>query len=73
MNLDSYLAGYLDRRMSRIIDEWQLSTRSDMSDLTKRFHRVQDEVTSLKNFERDTESRLALLEERVSRIRELKK
>lgn len=70
MNLDSYLAGYLDRRMGNIIDEWQISTRTDVSDLTTRFHRVQDELAGLKNFERETESRLAIMEERVRKIRE---
>jgi hypothetical protein len=70
MNLDSYLAGYLDRRMGMIIDEWQIATRGDLADLTRRFHRVQDELTSLKNFERETESRIATLEERTHRIRE---
>jgi len=70
MSLTSYLAGYLDRRMGSIIDEWQLSTRSDLSDLTARFHRVQYELAGLKNFERETESRIASMEERVSKIRE---
>ena len=72
MNLDSYLSGYLDRRMNRIIDEWQLSTREDLADLTRRFHRVQDDLTGLKNFERETENRMSVLEERVRRIREKK-
>lgn len=70
MNLDSYLTRYLDRRMTRIIDEWQISTRSDLSELTRRFHRVQDEVSGLKTFERETESRIAILEERVTTLRE---
>jgi len=70
MKLDNYLSGYLDRRMSMIIEEWQISTRNDLSDLTQRFHRVQDELTGLKSFERETSTRLTDLEARVRQLKE---
>ena len=73
MNLDSYLARYLDKRMSRIIDEWQISTRNDMADLTRRYHRVQDDLAGLKSFEHEAEARLTVLEERIRRLKEQKK
>ena len=73
MNFDNYLSGYLDRRMSSIIDEWQIATKGELTDLTERLHRVQDDLTSLKSFEKETADKLSDLEERVQRIREVKK
>ncbi len=70
MNLDNYLSGYLDRRMSMIIEEWQISTRNDLTDITQRFHRVQDELAGLKAFERETSTRLTDLEARVRKLKE---
>lgn len=65
MNLDNYLAGYMDRRMTQIIEEWQLSTKGELFDLTQRFHRVQDDLAGLKIFEKETGERLSDLERRV--------
>lgn len=70
MKFDNYLSGYLDRRMSLIIEEWQLSTRNDLTDLTQRFHRVQDELVGLKSFERETSTKLNDLETRVRQLKE---
>jgi hypothetical protein len=70
MKFDNYLSGYLDRRMSMIIEEWQLSTRNDLTDLTQRFHRVQDELVGLKSFERETSTKLSDLETRVRLLKE---
>ncbi|PWR71378.1 hypothetical protein [Methanospirillum lacunae] len=70
MKFDNYLSGYLDRRMSLIIEEWQLSTRNDLTDLTQRFHRVQDELVGLKSFERETSTKLSDLETRVRLLKE---
>ena len=69
MSLDNYLSGYLDRRMSQIISEWQLATRDEMGDLTRRFSRVQDDLTNMKTFEKETGEKLSNLEERVKNIR----
>jgi len=73
MNFDNYLSGYLDRRMNLIIDEWQIATKGDLTDLTQRFHRVQDDLTSLKSFEKETADKLSDLEERVRKIKEVQK
>lgn len=70
MNFDNYLSGYLDRRMSMIIEDWQISTRNDLTDITQRFHRVQDELVALKSFERETSTRLTDLEARVRKLKE---
>lgn len=70
MNLDNYFAAYLDRRMNLIISEWQLSTRGDLTDLSQRFTRVQEDLSELKAFEKDTGNRLESLEERVRALKE---
>ena len=70
MNLDNYIAGYLDRRMTRIIDEWQISTKGELNELTQRFHRVQNDLAGLKAFERESEERIADLERRVTLLKE---
>jgi hypothetical protein len=70
MSLDTYLSGYLDRRMNLIVDEWQLTTRNDLTDLTQRLHHAQDELVGLKSFERDTGSRITDLESRVRKLKE---
>ncbi|MFH0967707.1 MAG: hypothetical protein V1862_08510 [Methanobacteriota archaeon] len=73
MNLDTYLSGYLDRRMNLIVEEWQIATKGELADLTQRLHRVQEDLTDLKNFERESADRLSDLEERVQKIREEQK
>lgn len=70
MKLDNYLSGYLDRRMSMIISEWQLSTRGDLKDLNQRFTSVQNDLDDLKIFEKETGDQLSNLEERVRRLKE---
>ena len=70
MNMDNYLNSYLDRRMKLMIDEWQLGTTSDLKDLSLRFHRVKDEVESLKTFERQSQDRMDRMEDRIRSLRE---
>lgn len=69
MNLDNYLAGYLDRRMTRIIEEWQISTRGELGDLSQRLHQVQKDLAGLKSFEKDAGERISSMEERVQALR----
>lgn len=70
MNLDNYLAGYLDRRMTRIIEEWQISTRGELVDLTQRLHQVQNELAGLKSFEKNAGERISSMEQRVQALKE---
>ena len=69
MNMDKYLNTYLDRRMKLVIDEWDLATKSDIKELSRRFHRVKDEVELLKEFERESKDRMDRMEERIRDIR----
>jgi hypothetical protein len=73
MNLDNYLASYLDKQMSAIISEWQLSTKGELTDITRRFASAQEELAGLKRFERETNARLTDLEERIRKLKENQK
>ncbi|HWQ67371.1 MAG TPA: hypothetical protein VN372_10920 [Methanospirillum sp.] len=73
MNLDNYMAGYMDRRMNQIIEEWQLATKGDLQEIVRRFTAVQEEVHQLKTFERTTAEKLTELEERARVLREMKR
>lgn len=72
MNLDNYLNSYLDRRMVQIIEDWQLGTKSDISEISRRYRHVRDEVESLKTFERESKDRMDRIEERLKNLREHK-
>ena len=73
MSFDNYLAGYLDRRMTLIIEDWQLTTKDELTDLTQRFHQVQADLAGLKTFETDTAAKLEDLEKRVKILKEKQK
>lgn len=70
MSMDNYLNTYLDRRMKQMIDEWQISTTSDIRDLSQRYHRVKAEVDGLKSFELESKNRMDRMEERIRSLRE---
>jgi hypothetical protein len=69
MNMDNYLNSYLDRRMKLMIDEWDLASKSDIKELSRRYHMVKDEVESLKTFERESQDRMDTLETRIRNIK----
>ena len=71
--IDSYMNTYLDRRMALIVDEWQLATRSDTSDLENRIRILEEDIRSMDDFEKMADVKLTNLENRIARLREAKK
>ena len=69
IGMNSYLSGYVDRRMKYIVDEWDLSTKADLADFVSRLEALEGEIPRLQAFERTASERLADLE---TRARELK-
>ena len=69
MNTDTYLLKYLDRRMNLIIEDWNLATRDDLNDLESRYSNLQEQLSESKKFEKETQSRISDLEDRVKRMR----
>jgi hypothetical protein len=71
--IDSYMNTYLDKRMASIMDEWQLATRFETSDLDHRLRILEDDIRSMDDFEKMADVRLTDLENRIARLKEVRK
>ena len=69
IGMDSYLNAYVDRRMKLIVDEWDLSTREDLSEFTGRLAAMEQEIPRLRVFEKTASDRLTELELRASKLK----
>ena len=69
IGMNKYLNAYVDRRMKYIVDEWDLSTRTDLSDFTGRLDAIELEIPRLKAFEHAASDKLTELENRASRLK----
>jgi len=68
--MNNYLNAYVDRRMKYIIEEWDLSTRNDISDLTGRLSAIEQEIPLLKASGQAASAKLAELENRAKKLKE---
>ena len=66
---DKYLNAYVDRRMKYIVDEWDLSTRTDLTDFTSRLGAIEQEIPRLKSFEQTASDKLTELENRAGKLK----
>ena len=66
---DTYLNAYVDRRMKYIVDEWDLSTHTDLSDFTGRLSALEQEIPRLKAFEQVASDKLTELETRAAKLK----
>jgi len=66
---DKYLNAYVDRRMKYIVDEWDLSTRTDLTDFTSRLGAIEQEIPLLKSFEQTASDKLTELEIRAGKLK----
>lgn len=69
IGMNSYLNAYVDRRMQAIVEEWDLSTRADLSDLTLRLDALEREIPGLKVFEKSAAEKLTELETRARKLK----
>jgi len=69
IGMDSYLNSYVDRRMKYIVEEWDLSTQSDLTEFTDRLAALEQEVPRLKAFEHEASDKLADLEKRAAKLK----
>jgi len=67
--MNKYLNAYVDRRMKYIVDEWELATKTDISDFTGRLDAVEQEIPRVKAFERLASDKLAELETRAIKLK----
>ncbi len=68
--IDDYIDEYIDRNMETLMEEWQLATKRDVTDFTKRVKALEREISPLTEFEAYASERLATLEERLKKIKE---
>ena len=66
--IDKYMNTYLDRRMKYLIEEWQIATKNDVADLSKRLNVLSNEATKLAAFEKTTDAKLSVLEARAKKL-----
>jgi len=69
IGMDSYLNAYVDRRMNVIVDEWDLSTGSDLTDFTERLAALEEEIPRLNAFEHAAADKLTELEARARKLK----
>lgn len=70
MILDRYLNTYVDRRMELLIDEWQLTTHLDVSDILSRVRRIEEETAERRAGYAALEARLSTMEKRIAEMKE---
>jgi hypothetical protein len=69
IGMNTYLSAYVDRRMKYIVDEWDLSTRADLSDFSGRLDAIEQEIPRLKAFGRAASDKLTELETRAGKLK----
>jgi hypothetical protein len=69
IGMNTYLNAYVDRRMKYIVEEWDLSTRTDLSDFTDRLAVIEQEIPRLKAFEHTASDKLTVLETRAGKLK----
>jgi hypothetical protein len=73
VGMDSYMNAYLDRRMKYLIQDWDLATKNDLGDFETRMQVIEDATKEIDTFEAEAEARLEAMEQRLMRLREVKK
>ena len=68
IGMDNYLNAYVDRRMKSIVDEWDLSTGTDLRDFKDRLDVLEQETPRLKAFEHMASDKLTELESRAQNL-----
>jgi hypothetical protein len=69
IGMNTYLSAYVDRRMKYIVDEWDLSTRTDLTDFTGRLAAIEQDIPQLKAFEHAAADKLTELENRAGKLK----
>jgi hypothetical protein len=73
VGMDSYMNAYLDRRMKYLIQDWDLATKNDLGDFETRMQAIEDSTKEIDTFEAEAEAKLEAMEQRLMRLKEVKK
>jgi hypothetical protein len=69
MIMNDYMDAYVDRRMTSIIEEWQLARRDVIGNLERRVGTLEGEIVRIRTVEKIASDRLASLEARAEALR----
>jgi uncharacterized small protein (DUF1192 family) len=69
IGMNSYLDAYVDRRMKYIVDEWDLSTKPELSEFTSRLAALEEEIPRIKAFDHAAADKLTALEARAAQLK----
>ena len=69
IGMNSYLDAYVDRRMKYIVDEWDLSTKVELSEFTSRLLALEQEIPRIKAFDHAAADKLTELETRAAKLK----
>jgi len=69
IGMNSYLDAYVDRRMKYIVDEWDLSTKAELSEFTSRLSALEQEIPRIKAFDHAAADKLTELETRAAKLK----
>jgi hypothetical protein len=73
VGMDSYMNAYLDRRMKNLIQDWDLATENDLGDFESRLRAIEETTKQIESFETSAEIKLESLEQRLLRLKEVKR
>jgi hypothetical protein len=72
-SVDSYMHGYLDRRMKFLVEEWNLARKGDLGDFPTRMEALDRGMDEMKAFEKTAGARITELEDRYRKLAGVKK
>ncbi|HUU75831.1 MAG TPA: hypothetical protein VMW63_07035 [Methanoregulaceae archaeon] len=73
IGVNDYMGSYLDRRMKYMIEEWNLATNRDFGDFEVRIKTIEDAVKDLDKFEMEADAKMTDLENRLEKIKGVRK
>ena len=66
IGMDKYLDAYVDRRMQSIMEEWDLATKPDLGDYSRRLAALEEEIPRQRAFDKSAAEKLSELERRAA-------
>ena len=72
IGMDRYMDAYVDRRMKVIVDEWDLATKHDLGEYTRRIAALEEEIPRQRAFDTSAAEKLTELERRAAALKGLK-
>ena len=72
IGMDRYMDAYVDRRMKVIVEEWDLATKPDLGEYTRRIAALEEEIPRQRAYDKSAAEKLSELENRAAVLKGLK-